>query len=267
MQNESAQRVSFVLGLEVGTDFADLFTVKDRDFARQPGARAAAAAGEPELEDAAAARLRRRRLAGVDPRVLARRRGRRRHARSRVELDPRAEWAVSVGVTPSTESTDRFHPEWPDVEHRFGEAGARPGVAGLVAAAPAQLRASWDPLHHAFHQSVADLASLRLRSGDGMGKLPAAGVPWFMTVFGRDTIIASLQTLLFGPELAITALRVLADLQADSDDPEIDAEPGRSSTSSAAGRRPRVVRAVLRAASTHAALPDPALGGLALDGR
>jgi glycogen debranching enzyme len=48
-----------------------------------------------------------------------------------------------------------------------------------------------------------------------------------MTVFGRDTIITCLQTLLFGPELARGALEVLAELQAKEDDPSIDAEPGK----------------------------------------
>jgi glycogen debranching enzyme len=67
-----------------------------------------------------------------------------------------------------------------------------------------------------------------MRGGNGgLGKLPAAGCPWFMTVFGRDTIITCLQTLIFGPELARTALEVLADLQATEEDPTIDAEPGK----------------------------------------
>src|SRR5436190_21522908 len=48
-----------------------------------------------------------------------------------------------------------------------------------------------------------------------------------MTDFGRDTLITSLQTLLFGPELATGALEVLAELQALEDDPETDAEPGK----------------------------------------
>jgi glycogen debranching enzyme len=46
-------------------------------------------------------------------------------------------------------------------------------------------------------------------------------------VFGRDTIITCLQTLLFGPELARAALQVLVGLQADVDDATIDAEPGK----------------------------------------
>src|SRR5207253_2645686 len=90
------------------------------------------------------------------------------------------------------------------------------------------IRASWEELSHSFTQSVADLAALRIRSGDSaIGKLPAAGMPWFMTVFGRDTLITCLQTLLFGPELAHTALDVLAELQAKEDNPDLDAEPGK----------------------------------------
>src|SRR5207237_403432 len=60
-----------------------------------------------------------------------------------------------------------------------------------------------------------------------IGRLPAAGMPWFMTVFGRDTLITCYQTLLFGPELARSGLDVLAELQATEDDPTIDAEPGK----------------------------------------
>jgi glycogen debranching enzyme len=52
-------------------------------------------------------------------------------------------------------------------------------------------------------------------------------MPWFMTVFGRDTAITSLQTMLLGPELAAGALDVLAELQATTVDPDIDAEPGK----------------------------------------
>ncbi|HZB23399.1 MAG TPA: amylo-alpha-1,6-glucosidase, partial [Gaiellaceae bacterium] len=75
----------------------------------------------------------------------------------------------------------------------------------------------------------SDLASLRIRGNarPGLGMLPAAGCPWFMTVFGRDTIITSLQTLLFGPELARGALEALAELQAKEDDADVDAEPGK----------------------------------------
>ncbi len=66
-----------------------------------------------------------------------------------------------------------------------------------------------------------------MRTGETRRPLFAAGMPWFMTVFGRDTEITSLQTLLLGPEVANGALDALAELQARSEDPAIDAEPGK----------------------------------------
>ena len=66
-----------------------------------------------------------------------------------------------------------------------------------------------------------------MRTGEFRRPLFAAGMPWFMTVFGRDTAITSLQSLLLGPEPAIGALDALAELQATSEDPAIDAEPGK----------------------------------------
>jgi glycogen debranching enzyme len=48
-----------------------------------------------------------------------------------------------------------------------------------------------------------------------------------MTLFGRDTLIAAFQTLPLGPEAAVAALRALAESQAETDDPERDAEPGK----------------------------------------
>src|SRR5919202_539705 len=89
------------------------------------------------------------------------------------------------------------------VDRRFGEelGRVRDSLAAWHLHVP-HIRASWEELSHSFTQSVADLAALRIRSGDSsIGKLPAAGMPWFMTVFGRDTLITCLQTLLFGPEL------------------------------------------------------------------
>jgi glycogen debranching enzyme len=57
--------------------------------------------------------------------------------------------------------------------------------------------------------------------------LPAAGLPWFMTVFGRDSLLTSYQALPFAPELAQTTLRVLAARQGTRVDPFRDEEPGK----------------------------------------
>jgi glycogen debranching enzyme len=73
-----------------------------------------------------------------------------------------------------------------------------------------------------------DLASLRLRPRDDLTwSVPAGGRPWFMALFGRDTMWAALQTLPFHSELAQATLRALAAYQATEDDAYRDAEPGK----------------------------------------
>ena len=57
--------------------------------------------------------------------------------------------------------------------------------------------------------------------------LPAAGLPWFMAVFGRDSLLTSFQSLPFVPELTAATLRALAVLQARKEDPFRDSEPGK----------------------------------------
>ena len=52
-------------------------------------------------------------------------------------------------------------------------------------------------------------------------------MPWFTTLFGRDSLITSLQVLPFMPDVARETLRVLADWQATEDDPDRDMEPGK----------------------------------------
>jgi glycogen debranching enzyme len=144
-----------------------------------------------------------------------------------IDLAPRERWEISVDVVPSFDG-QAVAPR--AQERRFGEelVHIRDSLTAWQLRVP-QLRADWDGLGDAVNQSVADLAALRIRGSDaaGGGLLPAAGMPWFMTVFGRDTLITALQTLLLGPELARSALEVLAELQATEDDPELDAEPGK----------------------------------------
>ncbi len=229
--NHSRRRLEFEVALELQNDFADIFAVKEYDFALGHPSEApplptavrpvyngahnefvlAAGNGFPGLTQVVLSER-----GEVDGTVV----------RFRVALDPRHTWRLRADVMPSPDGT-RVVPQVMD--RQFGDERARvtDSLAAWRLRVP-QLRASWDDLGQCFNRSVADLAALRMR-GDPrvMGRLPAAGMPWFMTVFGRDTIITSLQTLLFGPELARNALTVLAELQATEDDPSIDAEPGK----------------------------------------
>jgi glycogen debranching enzyme len=59
------------------------------------------------------------------------------------------------------------------------------------------------------------------------GALPAAGIPWFVAPFGRDSLIASLQTLYVAPWRAVGTLRTLASLQGTVVNPAREEEPGK----------------------------------------
>jgi glycogen debranching enzyme len=86
-----------------------------------------------------------------------------------------------------------------------------------------------EDIYRLFKQSVEDLAALRLPLTGSTGRefVPAAGVPWFVTVFGRDSLIVSLQSMMVFPDFARGALDVLGRLQAQEHDDFRDAQPGK----------------------------------------
>jgi len=77
----------------------------------------------------------------------------------------------------------------------------------------------------ALSSAVSDFHALQI-SDDGE-RIIAAGIPWFATVFGRDSIIAAYQALALSPQLAIDTLEVLARYQGKEDNPWRDEEPGK----------------------------------------
>jgi glycogen debranching enzyme len=86
-----------------------------------------------------------------------------------------------------------------------------------------------EDLYRLFRQSVEDMAALRLPNiAEAQNEfIPAAGVPWFVSVFGRDSLIVSLQNLIVYPDFARGALSVLGKLQATETDDYRDAQPGK----------------------------------------
>jgi len=85
-----------------------------------------------------------------------------------------------------------------------------------------------DVLRHTYRQSLVDLAALRFRPLKTLSySLPAAGLPWFMALFGRDSLITAYEALPFQPHLARTTLEALTHWQANEDDAFRDAEPGK----------------------------------------
>ena len=138
----------------------------------------------------------------------------------RVALEPRESWAASVVVTVGTARdaprTQRMHrPEMPDSLHDW------------IAAAP-KVDTDWHDLRQVYRRSLVDLAALRFYPESVPdSSLPAAGLPWFMALFGRDSLITSYQTIPFVPELARTTLLALGAHQAEDWDDFRDAEPGK----------------------------------------
>ena len=96
-----------------------------------------------------------------------------------------------------------------------------------LAQAP-RLECDSEALRATYHRCLVDLAALRFSPAVAGGKsLPAAGLPWFMTMFGRDSIFTSLQALPFTSELALATLRALGEWQGTRTDDFRDEDPGR----------------------------------------
>src|SRR5579875_1056290 len=80
-----------------------------------------------------------------------------------------------------------------------------------------------------FRQAVDDIGGLRIHEYDIAGDIwvPAAGVPWFVTLFGRDSLIVAYQTMMVSQSLTMGPLTKLAQFQAGQIDDYRDAEPGK----------------------------------------
>ena len=139
-------------------------------------------------------------------------------------IPPKGTWHTCLKWLPITSSDARRRPVTPAcnaVEAPIqGNGGRLPEVS--VETPNATVSRAWQ-------QAVRDMEALRLEDPtfERGVFIPAAGVPWYVTLFGRDTLVVSMQSISGYPEFAAGALRRLGALQATSDDPERDMEPGK----------------------------------------
>lgn len=223
LANHRHVATSVRVALDIAVDFADLFEIKDavgqlRDVVRtqSPGLLRFAYANGTFRR---AVEVRTVPPAATTPTGLA----------YDLVLEPGEEWTATFVVAPESAQTG-------------GEFKPRAGGTGSLAEQRATkdreledwlsgaptLTATDPSLARTYRASLTDLAALRLHPDiDAAQTFPAAGLPWFMALFGRDSILASYQALPYLPGLARTTLTVLAGRQATDRDDFHEREPGK----------------------------------------
>jgi glycogen debranching enzyme len=220
--NHDADPVDLTVRIEVGSDFADLFEVKDA-LAKKGRYSTRIEKGRLLLEYDRETFRRATAISASAPAKID------EHGLTfAAHIEPGGQWTTDLDVVPAAgASGTHARPKY-----ARGERRARPNMERSLETwleeAP-RLECDLDSLKTTYRRSLVDLAALRFSPPvAGRGKsLPAAGLPWFMTMFGRDSIFTSLQALPFTPELAATTLRALGDWQGTRVDDFRDEDPGR----------------------------------------
>ena len=141
-----------------------------------------------------------------------------------VILDPRGSWSRTIRLAPTTQQdefsigadSDASAPSGP--ARRFLAWQSRIPVPSLED----------DAIERVILQSQLDLGSLRIFDPSHPDRaVVAAGAPWFMALFGRDSLLTALMSLPVDPTLALGTLRTLAELQGTRVDAASEEQPGR----------------------------------------
>ncbi len=220
LTNYATHPARLLLEIQIESDFADVFDVRNHRLIRRGDLQTTWRPRIGELRSTYRNRSFRRALlvkvekAGSKP----------EYANGRLvflcELAPRAEWHVCLKwlpvIGPRPARTLPCHA-------LSGEARV------LHPLAPVELVTSHPTLPAIWRQAVDDTEALRMvdTTVRGGAFVPAAGIPWFVTLFGRDSLVVSMESISAFPEFALGALRTLAQVQATDDDAEQDKEPGK----------------------------------------
>ena len=140
-------------------------------------------------------------------------------------VPPRSEWRACFEISLELDG-ERVEPRY-----RCGEPVDRSTPAARLRAweqATPKVETDDEDINRTFGRSVPDLGVLRIFDPDEPGvAVLAAGAPWFMTLFGRDSLITSWMTVGVDPTIAVGTLLTLARYQGERVDPRTEEEPGR----------------------------------------
>ena len=221
VRNYGATPASLTLQLRVDADFADLFEVKeDRVAAGAPRRTATYTRDCLELEGDTGSSRRGVRVsfdrvpvAGVQPCLW------------NVEVPPGGDWSLCLEVGASVEG------RWITPMYRCGEPVERSEAGRRLAlwrTSVPTVTTDHAPLSRAVRRASEDLGALRMFDPDHPGRtVVAAGAPWFMALFGRDSLLTAWMALLVDPSLALGVLQTLAELQGEQVDEQTEEQPGR----------------------------------------
>jgi glycogen debranching enzyme len=220
LRNTSAKSRRFAVTLMAEADFADLFEVKGRS---KPRPAAGAAIAEAGLVITSGRRERRQELqitGDQNPSVSDD-----GELTWRVTVPGHAERTVTVEAVPVDDGVAM------QLRHPRGQAVDRTLPAKRLRKwrqRGPQVRTPDRNLAEVLSRSVEDLGALRIFDPEHpRWPVVAAGAPWFMALFGRDSLLTASMLLPWDPGLALGTLRTLAAWQGKEVDPGSEEEPGK----------------------------------------
>lgn len=220
VESHDAQRRTVTVELRFGADFADLFEVR-RDEVPRRTARTDVTGRSVTLAYERDGFRRGTCLRFTTDGELSD-----RSARFVIHLEPHERWSVCVDIS-CVEGAEEHGPR--TGHGGFGELHPQmpESLDEWMADAP-EIDTDSDAVAHTYRQTLLDLAALRFVPHVHVdASVPAGGLPWYMAMLGRDSLITSYMALPFRPQLAAATLQALAAEQATEDDAFRDAEPGK----------------------------------------
>jgi glycogen debranching enzyme len=141
-----------------------------------------------------------------------------------IELDPEQSVVLDLRMDCSSSPADSApaHLHIPDIDTALA---TRREELAHRRAAWARITTNNPPLNALIERSIADLTTIVAPGSDG--NFFMAGIPWFATLFGRDSIITALSVLPFNSDIAAGTLRMLAGFQGTRVDDTRDEQPGK----------------------------------------